>query len=39
MVTAKYWEGVIVFLLSEEYLKLEKQKNPGWNFHIWKEKM
>jgi hypothetical protein len=30
MATAKYWEDVIVLLLSQGYIKLETQENPGW---------
>jgi hypothetical protein len=36
--TAKYWENIIVLLLSESYLKLEKQENPGWKLSYLKRR-
>jgi hypothetical protein len=38
MDTAKYWEDVIVLLLSQEYMKLEIQENPGWKTFISEKK-
>ena len=34
MAAAKHRDDVIVLLLSEGYLKLEKQENPGWGTFI-----
>jgi hypothetical protein len=38
MNTAKYWENIIVLLLSQEYMKLEIQENPGWGTFISEKK-
>jgi hypothetical protein len=38
MATAKYWEDIILLLLSEGYLKLEKQVNFGWETFISEKK-
>jgi hypothetical protein len=34
MAFAKHWKDVIVFLLLQEYIKLEIQENPGWETFI-----
>jgi hypothetical protein len=34
MATAKHREDVIVLLLSQGYIKLETQENPGWGTFI-----
>jgi hypothetical protein len=38
MATTKYQEDIIVLLLSEGYLMLEKQENPGWRTFISEKK-
>jgi hypothetical protein len=38
LMAAKHWKDIIVLLLSERYLKLEKQENSGWGTFISEKK-
>jgi hypothetical protein len=38
LIYCKIWGGLIVLLLSKEYLKVEKQENSGWETFISEKK-